>query len=340
MLDDKKNEDLKKISSIHTLESDLASAVMDNNYGKNIIKIITDPNKKITSDSKSDEEGKPIGSILTKKNIFIFLIFIVLISSISVILYILYKVENPQNVNRTEELSTTTDLELKTNQNQPLIKYNDILKPEIIQSSDFSKLNKSEIILEIDRIRKTLIDKKVDSNINIGINSNLNVRELFEKIRYSGNNSLLNSFSDTYAFGLYSNENKQLEHYLLVEINDFDLSFSSVLTWEKYMPNDLKNIFIGNNEIIKILNVENISTSTVNSTSSNLEITEKKYYKKDTDVFVDRVFKNHDIREYVNNSNNITLIYGFINNKFLLITSGESSFLDIKNRLLKENIVR
>ena len=65
-----------------------------------------------------------------------------------------------------------------------------------------------------------------------------------------------------------------------------------------------------------------------------------KYYKKNTEVFIDRILKNQDIREYINNENNTTIVYGFINNKYLIITSGESSFIDIRDRLLKQNIIR
>lgn len=336
MEDEKKDEGLKKISSIHTLESDLASAVMDNNYGKNIIKIITDPKKFLSKDVKTSGEGigENKNNIFTKKNIIIFLIFIVLISSISVILYILYKAENFENVEKTEDTATTTISTLPENNiisDQPVVRYNDVLRPEIIQSSDFTKLDRNEIVLEINKIKNVLLEKNIGSNNNVGISSNLDMRQFFEKIRYSGDDSLLRSFSDTYAFGLYINEKKQFENYLLIEVGDFDLAFRSILNWEKFIAVDLKDIFIGNNEIV------------INSTSTNISsssVVEKKYYKKDTNIFVDRVFKNHDIREYVNNSNNITIIYGFINNKFLLITSGESSFLDIKNRLLKENIAR
>jgi hypothetical protein len=336
MEDEKKDEGLKKISSIHTLESDLASAVMDNNYGKNIIKIITNPKKFLSKDVKTSGEsiGENKNNIFTKKNIIIFLIFIVLISSISVILYILYKAENFKNVEKTEDTATTTISTLPENNiisDQPVVRYNDVLRPEIIQSSDFTKLDRNEIVLEINKIKNVLLEKNIGSNNNVGISSNLDMRQFFEKIRYSGDDSLLRSFSDTYAFGLYINEKKQFENYLLIEVGDFDLAFRSILNWEKFIPVDLKDIFIGNNEIV------------INSTSTNISsssVVEKKYYKKDTNIFVDRVFKNHDIREYVNNSNNITIIYGFINNKFLLITSGESSFLDIKNRLLKENIAR
>jgi hypothetical protein len=129
-------------------------------------------------------------------------------------------------------------------------------------------------------------------------------------------------------------ENSLFETYILIEIENFDLAFKSILEWEKYMQLDLKDIFLGNNVTI------DTAKPTVTSTTSSSTETVVKYNKKDTDVFTDRILKNQDIREYVNNESNTTLIYGFINNKYLVITSGESSFIDIRDRLLKQNIVR
>jgi hypothetical protein len=336
--DEKINNPLGKITPIHTLESDLASAVMDNNYGKNIIKIVTDPTKNSTfgTNLNKEEGGDNKKDLFTKKNVLISLGSVFIILSILTILYVLYKAKNVESdaIKLQEKNLLLLSGEGLLNPNQPIIKYSDLLNSEVLQSNDFSKLNRPEIILEINKIRTLLINNKTLPNNNIGINSNLNIRQLFEKINYSGEENLLRSFGNNFAFGLSTNANSQLETYLLIEIDNFDLAFKSILDWEKYTPFDLKDLFIGNNEI---LNINVISTSTFSSTSTP---TIKKYLKNNTDMFVDRVLKNYDIREYVNNENNINIIYGFINNKFLLITSGESSFLDIKNRLLKENIPR
>lgn len=329
---------LEKKSSIHTLESDLASAVMDKNYGKSIVKIITDPKKNSTFPTNFDNKEEDVNktNYLTRKNVFIFLIILFVLISVSVILYILYQAQNVEEIKKKKEenvlasTSTSKTNDLVADANKPIINNSDILNPEIIQSADFTKLNRGEIVTEINKIKQILLDKKISANNTVGINTNLDIKQFFEKIKYSGDESLLRSFNNTYAFGLYSTEKNQFENYLLIKIDNFDLAFQSILGWEKYIPIDLKDIFIGNNEILK---------PTLDNATTSITI-EKKYYKNDTKIFIDRLLKNYDIREYVNNTNNADIIYGFINNKFLLITSGESSFLDIKNRLLKENIQR
>lgn len=336
MAEDKEFEN--KIPSIHTLESDLASAVRNEDYGKNIIKIVTDPSKNSLLQSIPEEgetgggAGKPnpLSAVLTKKNILVFIAVIFILASAGAIFYILYKAKNvEQDKAKAEARMQQQTIATTTEGNSPVVKNSNVLNPEILQAADFSKLNKGEIIAEISKIKQTLADKKIQPNNNIGINTNLTVEELFQKLRYSGDNSLIRSFDDIYAFGLYSTKEAVFENYLLVKVNNFDLAFKSILDWERYMPVDLKDVFIGNNEVKNVTAVE-ASTTTP----------EKIYAKKDTGVFVDRVLKNYDIREYIKNSDNSHIIYGFINSKYLLITSGESSFIDIKDRLLKDNILR
>jgi hypothetical protein len=330
------NKDINNhIPTIHTLEGDLASAVNDENYGKNIIKIVTDPDKNSTLESNqvNNMGGGSLSGIFTKRNLLILIIVIFVMISVSAMLYILSKAKNVP-VDETEVVASTTSTTV------PVIKNKNFLNPEIMQSSDFLKLIRDEIIFEINKIKKNLNEKKITSNNNIEIGTNLNIEQFFEKIRYSGDDSLIRSFDDIYSFGLYSRGGGRFENYLLIKVNSFDLAFKAILDWEKYMITDLKDIFIGNNEI---LNTETSTASTTVSAStstSTTTIVNKKYRTKDTDTFTDRILKNYDIREYIRNTDDIHIIYGFINNKFLLITSGESSFVDIKDRLIKESISR
>ncbi len=333
----------KKTVSLHTLESDLASVVNDKNYGGNIIKIVTDPNKKPVTDKKEEviadsQNNNNINTNKKNKNIYIklFLYFILLIilSAMSYFGYVYYKLIFT-TITPYEDSLVNNDLNTVGEDTQStstiIINNNDLLNSEIIQSSDFSKLNRLQIISEINKIKQLLIDKNIINNNNISINTNLTIVQFFEKIRYSGNESFLRSIGASYTFGFYSLKDNQFQTYLLLDVENFDLSFKSILEWEKYMPIDLKDIFIGNTEL-KSTSTEPVSTNT--------DKIVKNYSKKNTIVFVDKILKNQDIREYVNNENNINIIYGFVNNKYLLITSGETSFLSIKDRLLKENITR
>jgi hypothetical protein len=68
----KKPDEPLNQSSIHTLESDLASAVMDNNYGKNIIKIVTDPSKNSTFETNFNTEEREKNKNILQKRMFLY----------------------------------------------------------------------------------------------------------------------------------------------------------------------------------------------------------------------------------------------------------------------------
>lgn len=299
--------------SIHTLESDLASAVRDKDYGKNIVKIITDPNRKTVEPPREKIAGN-----MDIKKLSIILVILLLIASI-ITFFILYRpAPVVSNTSASTESPTNTQ---KQATSTAIIKNSTVLNPEIIKSSNFSDLNKQEIVNEINKIKGIILENKVTPYNNISIQTNISLNTFFEKIRYSGSSGLIRSLEDNYAFGIYSMPNDNFETYILIRISDFDLSLKSMLDWEKYIALDIKDIFTSNN-------ISSNSTTTVI------------YKNKDTKNFIDKIIKNHDIREYVDNQTNTTIVYGFINNKYLLITSGESSFIDIKDRLLKENISR
>lgn len=301
-----------KLTSIHTLENDLATAVRDDNYGKNIIKVVTNHDQQLKIKSIKDEDVKSSNKFsLNIKSISIILITVFFIGLIIASYFIYNTYTKTSNEN-----TATTDIVATTTVNKPIIKDQNILNTEIIQNIDFSKLNRDGIVDSLNEAKILLNNNNITPGNNVSINTNVTFDDFLSKIRYSGEESLNRSVDTTnYVLGLYSVKDKNFENYILIKVKDFDLSFKSMLSWEKYMPIDLRGIFIGNNQI---------STST----------------ESDTGVFLDKTLKNYDIRKYVKNSDNSTIIYGFINNKYILITSGEASFIDIKDRLLKESISR
>lgn len=313
-------------ANIHTLESDLAAAVTSKDYGRNIIKIVTDPNSRAKKDDTvyQDRFDKTQTSFLGKKNIFLLIIILIFFSGASAVLYILNKATQPIEEN-TVDIASTTENNASTTV-KPLVIQANFLNPEILQESDFRNNTREEIVFEVGEIKKSLLNKGIKPDNIVGINTGLNTQDFFQKLRYSGDGGLIRSLKDSYAFGLYHNSNSEFETYIIIEVQDFDLAFKSMLLWEKFMSVDLKDIFV--TDVIQ----KNIDQ---NSTSTDIL-----YKKKNSNVFTDRIFKNNDIREYNNNEYSMNIVYGFINNKFLIITSGESSFIDIKDRLLKQNIIR
>lgn len=318
---DKSITPFNDLKSIRTLETDLADVVNDKNYGKNIIKIITNPFK--TKEVVSSEEG---GSdyIINKRRFLMIISFVTLFIIIFIIVFNLYTpkfIENKTNlIDNNQNTATTT----------PVIKNTkDIINPEIIHTADFSKYNRSEIIDEIKKITTLYINSRLKENTNIQIKTNISLIDLFEKIRYSGTQNLLRSIDGDYNFGYVVNNNNQIEGYILIKLNNFDLAFKSMLDWENYIYTDLENIILIN---------ETQSTTTSNLTQNSS--TSIKTNNKTENIFIDKILKNSDTREYTDSVTKSKIIYGFINNKYLLITSGYNSYINIKERLINQNTLR
>jgi hypothetical protein len=177
--------------------------------------------------------------------------------------------------------------------------------------------------------------KKIANKINVGIKIDISLLDLFNTIRYSGPDSLLRSFSDDnqYDFGFYYTKTNSFENYILTKINIYDSAFSGMLEWENSIGIDLENIFI----------FKNITSTTTLATSSN-NIADnpaiKIENKENEGKFVDKVIKNIDTRVYVDTKKNTKIVYGIVNKRYLLITSGEESFINILDKLIINSILR
>jgi len=94
-----------------------------------------------------------------------------------------------------------------------------------------------------------------------------------------------------------------------------------MIQWESTMPEDLKQ-YLGTINVP----IDNTSTSTKNMASHG--------------EFKDRIVKNIDVREYIDGYGKIVLLYSFISNDKLIITSSEETLQEIITRLEKSAYVR
>ena len=56
--------------------------------------------------------------------------------------------------------------------------------------------------------------------------------------------------------------------------------------------------------------------------------------------FEDRIIRNKDVRVMKDSAGNIVLLYGFLDQKNLVITTNEQTFQEILNRFFASHIVR
>ena len=316
------NEDEQKnpiiTDSLHTLEGDLLASMKDDNYSSNIVKIVTQgKNQNPVAIEKQGGAGQ--GGITSMQK-YITLAIVLLFGAVAMYFYVTNTPEDPSLVQtRDGGISTNTEDQPATN-TVPIVQPKTIFEADIVIPLAIRNNNKAEFLQKITEAKQELVKNKVAAKTNISFILDTNLENLFNKIQYSGPESLLRSFSQDHAynFGLYHAKDFHFETYLLVKVEQFDLAFSGMLEWERTISIDLENIYridVGQNVI---------STSTTSSVPK----------------FTDRVIKNIDARTYTDTQKGITITYGFINRKYLFITSGENSFTDIVNNLLVKNVLR
>ncbi|MCC6290685.1 hypothetical protein IT398_01275 [Candidatus Nomurabacteria bacterium] len=108
---------------------------------------------------------------------------------------------------------------------------------------------------------------------------------------------------DNFFFGVYDNGETRTS-FLILQTSFFDQAWSAMFDWERYMASDLG----------PVLDSVNVNES----------------------IWVDRVLRNKDARELVDKTDNSILIYGFIDEKTILITRNESTFVKVFERLIDQ----
>lgn len=113
--------------------------------------------------------------------------------------------------------------------------------------------------------------------------------------------SLSRSFENKYMIGVFSFDTN--EPFIILKTEDFGLSFSGMLKWEKDMVSDIGKLF----------------AVLTNASSTSL-------------IFIDQERRNKDLRVLKDEDGKILLLYSFIDNKTLLITKNENVFTAILNK--------
>lgn len=344
---DKKSDFVRPpMQSLHTLDADLLSSMKDENYASNIVKVVTHANENKESDGTGAEEIglNTFNQIKSKSSIpfnfngtvfYVILGFLMLTGLGAGAFYVIQKniqetlpktdATASTSTGMTQSASSTISSTTKTT----LLPNNSLFNAEILIPIKIADITKYQIIELLNKNKGDLVANKIKNRINIGLPTDVSIENFLNKIQYSGPESILRSLdsSHAYNFGLYHTQNGIFETYFLTKIDIFDLAFSGMLDWEHSMPIDLQYIYSINKKDTE----QGTSSSSVSTSTQSL----KKIPK-----FTDKVIKNIDTRIYVDEDKKIQIIYGFINKEYLLITSGENSFVDIVNKLTINNILR
>jgi hypothetical protein len=121
---------------------------------------------------------------------------------------------------------------------------------------------------------------------------------------------LLRNLSTDYMFGVYSFDKNQ--PFIVLTVDDYGAGFSGMLKWESTMVSELGSIF--------------------NIASNGSPIGGY--------AFSDESLNNKNLRIVQNSSRQTVLLYSFINNSTIIITSNENTFNALLNKYLTGKMVK
>ena len=137
----------------------------------------------------------------------------------------------------------------------------------------------------------------------------LSESDLFQALAPTAPSTLTRSMIGNYVMGIYGSAANQI--FILLSTENYGQAYSGMLDWEPSLQSDLSSLFP----------LSNTSTTTV-------------------PIWSDDTFENRDVRVLHTGTNGpITLVYGFLDNGTLLITSSENVFQAVANKYLSAKLV-
>ncbi len=125
--------------------------------------------------------------------------------------------------------------------------------------------------------------------------------------------SLIRAFNEPYAFGFHMLTNK--EPFLILSVNSYDYAYAGMLAWESTMADDLAGIFY-----------------TAEPAAAGGPPPAR--------TFSDAVIANKDVRVLHGNDGATELMYSFPDQHTLIITTDETTFKNLLNRLQNALLTR
>lgn len=284
----------KDIKVLRTYTSDMAEAIRENEVS--VIKIaMAEKEKREQEELFKKAEGSSFSKVLLILGGIIFIILAIFGSR-----YLLQKKkekEIPQN---------------NINNIETFISYD---SKSYIDTTNINKESFIAITKREQQTNPTLI-KALFPTRSIGeVQTMLTTSEFLSLIRSTAPGALTRSLSDIYLMGKYANPNAtntkdRSATFLIFQTTDYNLSYASMLDWEKTMLSDLYEVFD--------MNVANISG----------------LFEKNWD---DVIINNKDARVLYGNNGEGVLYYVFVNKNNFVITDNTAALKEIIDRLLIKN---
>lgn len=162
----------------------------------------------------------------------------------------------------------------------------------------------------------------------------LSVETFFDLFAKNAPNSLIRALGTEWLFG-FQNVRDNNEPFLFLTIAEFDNTFDGMLRWEEKIFEDFKAI-----SNLSTPTAPTAPTETTETASSSTSISTTPVSTGPVGGFQDLVIRNKDTRVLRDNLGTIVLLYSFLDERHLVITTKEETFREILNRFFSSQVVR
>ncbi len=262
-----------------------------------------------------------------KKNVFTIILSIILILSGIGAVIVLFMLQS----NDPAIAPTPTNLQALLSYNkQESILTDNLSREELIQKIDTAK---REQALEMNDVLFISLKETVGEG-----EEPITTQTLFGKLKTQIPPATLRSFNKAFMLGIYNiNGNHP---FLIVKISSFENAFGGMLLWEKTLNKDLGSLFSARaipitefipTEIASSTNGTAVPSNTTKIVNVDIGINED---------FEDITIRNKDARVLKNARGDTILLYSFLDQQTLLITSSEAPLREIINKLNSLKLIR
>jgi hypothetical protein len=182
-------------------------------------------------------------------------------------------------------------------------------------SKIYAEINKNSVAPGKNLEVRIFADSKLLKSSDLISRLSLNMPDVIER-----------SLTDRWMLGVYGEENGQKTTFMALTTDFFQNAFAGMLSWEE------QNVMA--NDLALLLNFKEKSQKeelNASSTTSFFGIRGQ---------FSDRTIRNRDVREFRTPNGELLFLYSFVNTQTLLLTTTESSFIALIDRIEKDSHVR
>jgi hypothetical protein len=162
---------------------------------------------------------------------------------------------------------------------------------------------------------------------------------------------LSRSLNDQWMLGTY-NDAEIAAPFIILTDNFFQNAYAGMIAWENTMPDDLANVFgyadtttlpisFASTSPTSTSALPNFASSTATSSIPSFVYTPPiSSYFNIQGSFRDGVIENKDVRAFTEPDGTILVLYSFVDNNTIVITTDENALVEIINRLEKQTFIR